>query len=114
MTASEIDEYRQLLGTKDYTYGINLHGYTSCSLSKSIAQSFAWADLKTGHSKVLFHIKWKNSSQAYFLNGGAMDHEEEVLLYDGTRVLIESIEEVNDSNNKLLYTQITLKSPQAE
>ena len=76
MTAAEIKEYQE-------TNYITLHGYTSCSLAKNVALSFAWENPKSGHQKVLFHIQWKNNWDAYFLNAGAYDHEEEVLLYDG-------------------------------
>ena len=74
--------------------GITLHGFTSCSLERNTAMSFAWEDASTGHQKVLFHIKWKNEYFAYFLDAGAFDHEKEVLLYDGAYLLVESVEQI--------------------
>ena len=65
-----------------------LHGYTSTSLSQDIALSFAWENNKTGHSKVLLHIKWLDFEDAYFLDAGAFDHEKEVLLKDGACVVV--------------------------
>ena len=59
---------------------IRLFGFTSCSLSKSAALSFAWEKPETGYTKVLFHIKWKDHNNNYFLDGGAYDYEQEVLL----------------------------------
>ena len=47
---------------------------------------------------------------SYFLNAGAYDHEEEVLLYDGAQVVVESVDEVKDDNNNKLYVLITLRS----
>ena len=73
---------------------ITLHGFTSCSLERSSAMSFAWEDKSTGHQKVLFHIKWKNRCHAYFLDAGAFDHEKEVLLNDWTKLLVESVEQI--------------------
>ena len=73
---------------------IKLHGYTSCSLDRNAAMSFAWENKSTGHQKVLFHIKWKSSFDAYFLDAGAFDHEKEVLLFDGVRFLVESVEKI--------------------
>ena len=61
-------------------YRIRLFGYTSCSLAKSQALNFAWEKPETGHTKVLFHIKWNDTYKNYFLDGGAYDYEQEVLL----------------------------------
>ena len=72
--------------------------------------SFMWDNKKSGHQKVLFHFKWNRKTQNYFLNGGAYDHEEEVLLYDGATVVVESVEEVKAENGQVMYTQITLKN----
>ena len=94
MTAAETKEYEQMVqGSWSLWYQnkfknkgnhIRLHGFTSCSLKKSNALSFAWENPQTGHSKVLFHIKWNSILGAYFLDSGAYDFEEEVLLIDGT------------------------------
>ena len=48
------------------------------------------------------------------MDGGAYDHEKEVLLYDGAEVIVESVEEVKDDEGKVLYTLITLKTDEAE
>ena len=61
---------------------ILLNGFTSCSLDKSMASSFAWENVETGHSKVLFHIKYNLNVSAYYLDAGAYDYEKEVLLAD--------------------------------
>ena len=44
------------------------------------------------------------------MNAGAYDHEEEVLIADGTRVKVVSIEDVKDQNGKKIYTLISLES----
>ena len=47
MTVDEIEDYRKLIGKKN-KWGVNefvtLHGYTSCSLLKSMALTFAWEE----------------------------------------------------------------------
>ena len=118
MTAAEIKEYKQMVqgswslwyqkNFKNKIECISLHGFTSCSLKKSNALSFAWENPQTGHSKVLFHIKWNSVYWAYFLDSGAYDFEEEVLLFDGTALYVESVQKVNNEKGKLLYTLITL------
>ena len=87
---------------------IRLFGYTSCSLSKSQALNFAWEKPETGHTKVLFHIKWINPYQNYFLDGGAYDYEQEVLLMDGAALKVESVAEIKE-DKKVVYTLITLR-----
>ena len=76
--------------------------------------SFMWENQDSQTQKVLFHFKWKDWMSAYFLDGGAYDHEKEVLLHDGAKVIVESIEEVKDDEGKVLYTLITLKTDKAE
>lgn len=76
---------------------------------ESVALSFAWKKKKSGHSKVLFHLVWSASNHHYFLNAGAYDYEEEVLLLDGTPAEVVSVETIIDSNDKALYTLIKLK-----
>ena len=69
--------------------------------------SFAWDDPTTGHQKVVVHIKWREKQGAYFLDAGAYDHEQEVLL-SSLLILVESVEEIKE-DYKVLYTLITLK-----
>jgi len=90
---------------------IQLLGYTSTSLDKNLALTFAWQNQHSGHHKVLFHIKWnsKYGFAYYYLNAGAYDHEKEVLLLDGVLLTVESVEEVLDTNGKKLHTLITLR-----
>lgn len=100
MTLEEIDEYKQCVG-KGERGGIQLFGYTSCSLKKDEALKFAWENQHTGHQKVLFHIKWTDRDMHYFLNSGAYDQEEEVLLYDGVNLKVNSVLEATDGKGSL-------------
>ena len=59
---------------------------------------------------MLFHIVWNEVTQHYYLNAGAYDHEEEVLLYDGARVLVTSVKDIKDKKGNKLYTLISLES----
>ena len=56
---------------------------------------------------MLFHIKWNNDLFNYFLDGGAYDYEQEVLLGDGVELKVKSVEEIKQGN-ETLYTLITL------
>ena len=58
---------------------------------------------------MLFHIKWNRTVHNYFLDGGAYDYEQEVLLYDGAPLKVESVAEIKE-DDKVFYTLITLKS----
>ena len=116
MTLDEIKDYKDNVydPKKDYKDDendgeINLFGYTSCSLKKDAAMKFMWENQDSGHHKVLFHIINNYNICHYFLNAGAYDHEEEVLLMDGIRAKITSVEEVKDSEgNQILYILISL------
>lgn len=105
MTSEEIKDYADNIG-KDVTF----FGYTSCSLTASTAFGFAWENKDSGHSKVLFHINWNDDTDHYFLNGGAYDHEEEIVLVDGTSATVESVEEIKNEKEEVLYTLIKMKN----
>ena len=98
MTADEINQYKELIGKKEkysdeeeYDAMVTLRGYTSTTLQKSMALTFACEEPKTGHQKVLFLFKWMDKSDAFFLIAGAFDHEYEVVIYDGAQFLVESV-----------------------
>ena len=110
MTLQEIKEYQGVAGKEGFDGLIQLFGYTSCSLSKNQALSFAWENKESGHHKVLFHFKWNSEYDHYYMNAGAYDHEEEVLLYDGALVEVISVEDVMDDKGKKIYTLISLES----
>ena len=58
---------------------------------------------------MLFHIKWIGKYNNYFLDGGAYDYEQEVLLNDGITLIVESVAEIKE-DDKVAYTLITLRS----
>ncbi len=105
MTAAEIKDYVDNIGKGD----VYLFGYSSCSLSESTALSFAWDNKDSGHSKVLLHFDWKTPFSNYFLNAGAYDHEEEVLIFDGAYVKVIAVSEIKNEKGEVLYTRISLE-----
>ena len=94
MTLKEIQDYKDSI-----EQDVTLFGFTSTSLKKEQALGFAWENKGSGHTKVLFHIKWKDELRHYYVNAGAFDHEEEVLLYDGTKLKVESVEDIYDNES---------------
>ena len=80
-----------MVGFEEWNAVIQLFGYTTCSLKMDEALSFAWENLNSGHHKVLFEIQWNKKLEHYFLNAGAYDHEQEVLLFDGTKLQVEDV-----------------------
>ena len=107
MTAAEILEYASMAGKAK---AVTLHGFTSCSLDQRVAMSFAWDDQETSHTKVLVRFKWMSKYNAYYMDAGTYDFEEEVLLFDGALVYVESVQEVRDTQGQVQYTLITLKT----
>ena len=77
MTEEDINEFKSHQG--DW---IQLWGYTSTSTSKTQAMTFAWENKTTGHSKVLFQINWDSKLCHYYLDAGAYDYEQEIVLLD--------------------------------
>ena len=78
MTPEEIEDYKGAIGES-----IQLFGFTSTTVNKDLAETFMCGDKETGKEKVLFHIDWHEKMAHYYLNAGAFENEDEVVLMDG-------------------------------
>lgn len=70
---------------------MRLYGYTSTSRKRNEAESFAFSNESDGIKKVVLHIHWYDADDHYYMNSGAYDHEEEILLNDGTAFRVLSV-----------------------
>lgn len=91
LTEADIQKYRQLAKNGHPNNAMSLFGYTSTSRNRSQAESFAFSNKDSGIKRVVFHIHWEDAQQHYFMNSGAFDHEEEILLADGTEFGVLSV-----------------------
>jgi len=87
LTESEIEEFRVLAKTMSK---MRMFGYTSTSRNQAQAEKFAFQNSHSGIKRVVFHIQWEDAWAHYFMKG-AFDHEEEVLLFDGTEFRVLSV-----------------------
>ena len=87
MTEPDIEEYRVLAKTMSK---MRMFGYTSTSRNQAQAEKFAFENSASGIKRVVFHIQWEDAWSHYFMKG-AFDHEEEVLLMDGTEFTVLSV-----------------------
>ena len=88
MTEPQIEEYRQLAKDGDK---MRLYGWTATSRKLNEAQKFAFSNEYTCAKRVAFHIHWASTGDHYFMNAGAFDHEEEILLSDGSSFIVLSV-----------------------
>ena len=88
MTEPEIEEYRALAKVLGH---MRLYGYTSTSRKLNEAEKFAFANEHAEIKRVVFHIHWNAVNDHYFMNAGAFDHEEEILLADGVQFVVLSV-----------------------
>ena len=106
MTDKEIQEFQSHVGKK----WIRLFGYTSTSTSQQQAKTFAWQNHTTGHTKVLFQIEWDDKYWHYYLNAGAYDYEQEIVLCDSAPVFVREVREIFDDEDVKQHTLIVLAS----
>ena len=112
MTKDGIEEFIQKIGKQ-----IQFYGCTSTSTNQDTALTFAKDDAEAGRHKVLFQIIWKREEQHYFLNAGAYDYEQEVLLEDGVELYVHEVKDIiqeQDNQKKKLYTLIVLGTERKE
>ena len=69
-----------------------LYGFTSTSKDRSEAEKFTYCNPAMGLKRVLFDIHWNDSKQHYYIEG-AFPHENEILLFDGTRFNVLSVQD---------------------
>ena len=106
MTEEEVKEFQKHVGGNK----IQLFGYTSTSICQVQAMSFAWENKTTGHSKVLFQINWNDEFKHYYLNAGAYDYEEEIVLYDSVELYVIEVRQIFNEKDEKLHTLIVLGS----
>ena len=106
MTDKEIKEFQEYVGEGT----IQLFGYSSTSTSYNQAMSFAWQDDTTGHKKVLFQIHWGRDYDHYYLDAGAYDYEQEIVLYDGAKLYVLEVREILNDEDVHQHTLIVLAS----
>ena len=118
LTQQELHTYQALVGkvVRDYdgklkgklTAGyMALTGFTSTSMKRPAAESFAWSNEDSGHQATLFQIIWKTNGGYFLMDMSAFPDEEEVLLFDGTRFEVVSVQ--SDVKNGKPFHVIVLK-----
>jgi hypothetical protein len=107
MTEQQIQKYRDHVGKQ-----MHLFGYTSCSTSKNLAITFANDEEQNQKKAVLYHIKWYMCNAA--LHCFVMDStvsafcdEQEVLLYDGVYMKVNSVGEEFSGGKQLIVIHLT-------
>ena len=110
MTEEEINEFKSHQGG-DF---IQLWGYTSTSTSKTQAMQFAWKNDTTGHSKVLFQINWDDEWRHYYLDAGAYDYEQEIVLSDSVPLYVIEVRDIVNDKDQKMHTLIVLGSRNKE
>ena len=78
-------EYENLNGTAKTK---KLHGYTSTSLNIKDAIQYAGEYEKDKNYPVLLKMLWSCETNYYLIDGGAYNHEKEILLCDGIKFLV--------------------------
>jgi hypothetical protein len=100
------EERTYFIGVKEtFDKFMTLIGFTSTLLNREKAESFSFEDDDSGKKMVLLVLMWRRKFSYYYMNMGAFPHEDEVILYDGSRFEVLSVDE--DSNKEM--TVITMK-----
>ena len=81
---------------------VQLTGFISTSLKRDAAEAFVWANQDSGHEATLFEIMFKRDSVYYVMDMSAFPEEREVLLYDGCKFEVMSIDQTKDKHGNLL------------
>ena len=97
LTQKELQTYKALIGkvVRD-KYGfledgyMALTGFISTSMKREVVEQFVWSD--QDHQATLFQILWKRQGDYYLMDMSAFPDEQEVLLVDGSKFEVMSVE----------------------
>ena len=106
LTKEELQTYTNKIGTSNK---VVLTGFISTSMDRSAAESFVWFNKDTGHEPTLFEIRYKNWANYYVMDMSAFADEQEVLLWDGMKFEVVSVDKIKDKNGAPL-NYIVLKN----
>jgi len=81
---------------------VTLTGFISTSLKRDAAEAFVWANQDSGHEATLFEIMFKKRYDYYVMDMSAFADEDEVLLYDGLKFEVMSVQKIKDKQGKPL------------
>ena len=79
-----------------------LTGFISTSMDRAQAETFAWSNKESGHQATLFEIMWKCDEYYYVMDMSAFPEEREVLLYDGSKFEVMSVDQTKDKHGNPL------------
>ena len=75
-------------------------------MKRSSAEKFAWANETTGHEATVFEIMWKFDCYYYLMDMSAFPEEKEVLLQDGSKYEVISVDTTKDQNQNTLHVVV--------
>lgn len=75
---------------------MQLFGFISTTENLSTAYEFAWENSEAQKVRVVFKINFKGDRNFFVMDIGNYSHEKEILLTDGTRFIVQSVEDKQD------------------
>ena len=75
---------------------MQLFGFISTTENLSTAYGFAWENSEAQKVRVVFKINFKGDRNFFVMDLGNYAHEKEILLTDGTRFIVQSVEDKQD------------------
>ena len=103
------DEYERVMVPKGCPSLVSLYGYISTSRNRQHAESFAFSNKDCGEPifATLFIINWTKEQSYYYMDMSPYKVEDEILLTDGERFRVISVNEETGIEDKKLFV-ITL------
>ena len=77
---------------------MSIAGFISTSQNKLAAEGFTWSNQTSGHEATLFQIMWKSKYNYYVMDMSAFPEEQEILLMDGSKFFVVSVEKTVDQH----------------
>ena len=98
----QLKEYQDKVGKTGDDDKVPIAGFISTSQNKLAAEGFTWSNQTTGHEATLFQIMWKSEYGYYVMDMSAFPEEQEILLVDGNKFFVVSVEKTVDQHGSPL------------
>ena len=109
-TKKELQALRDKIGVTDYYDCMAMTGFISTSMDRAQAEGFVWANPQLHKEQTLFEIHWKSYVNYYSMDMSDFPDEKEIILYDGLRFEVKSIDETVGKNRQTLHV-VVLEGP---
>ena len=109
-TKKELQALKDKIGLTEKKDCMAMTGFISTSMDREQAEGFVWANPQLHKEQTLYEINWKSGRTYYSMDMSDFPDEKEIILFDGLRYEVKSIDQTVGRNGQPLHV-VVLEGP---